>query len=68
MKKKYKIAEIEDISRERIKEMQDNILENYEKAAYMTAAKLGAAAGVSESTVVRCASVKRYAGYAYCNG
>ncbi len=32
MKKKYKIAEIEEISRERIKEMQDNILENYEKA------------------------------------
>ena len=32
MKKKYKIAEIEDISRERIIEMQENILENYEKA------------------------------------
>lgn len=32
MKKKYKIAEIEDISRERIKEMQDKVLENYEKS------------------------------------
>ena len=32
------------------------ILEHYEKAAYMTAAKLGALVGVSESTVVRFAS------------
>lgn len=31
------------------------ILAHYERAAYMTAAKLGAAAGVSESTVVRFA-------------
>lgn len=31
------------------------ILEHYEKAAYMTAAKLGMAVGVSESTVVRFA-------------
>ena len=29
------------------------ILENYDKAAYMTAAKLGREVGVSESTVVR---------------
>ncbi len=32
MKKKYKIAEIEDISRERIIEMQENILKNYNDA------------------------------------
>lgn len=32
MPKNHKIAEIEDISRERIKEMQDNVLKNYAKA------------------------------------
>ncbi len=32
MKNKYKIAEIEDMSPERIKEMQDNVLKNYQKA------------------------------------
>ena len=31
------------------------ILENYDKAAYMTAAKLGSIVNVSESTVVRFA-------------
>ena len=31
------------------------ILNNYDKAAFMTAAKLGASVGVSESTVVRFA-------------
>lgn len=39
------------------------ILGNYEKAAYMTAAKLGGIAGVSESTVVRFAIELGYAGY-----
>lgn len=39
------------------------ILEHYEKAAYMTAAKLGALVGVSESTVVRFASELGFAGY-----
>lgn len=39
------------------------ILGNYEKAAYMTAAKLGAIVGVSESTVVRFAIELGYAGY-----
>ena len=33
------------------------ILENYDKAAFMTASKLGRLVGVSESTVVRFASV-----------
>ena len=39
------------------------ILEHYEKAAYMTAAKLGEYAGVSESTVVRFAIEMGFEGY-----
>ena len=39
------------------------ILEQYDKAAYITAAKLGAGVGVSESTVVRFASELGYEGY-----
>lgn len=39
------------------------ILEHYEKAAYMTAAKLGAAVNVSESTVVRFAIEIGFDGY-----
>lgn len=39
------------------------ILNHYDKAAYMTAAKLGVAAGVSESTVVRFAFELGYDGY-----
>lgn len=39
------------------------ILENYDKAAYMTAAALSEAAGVSESTVVRFAAEMGYDGY-----
>ncbi len=39
------------------------ILENYDKAAYMTAAKMGALVGVSESTVVRFAGELGYNGY-----
>ncbi|MBE7027199.1 MAG: MurR/RpiR family transcriptional regulator [Ruminococcaceae bacterium] len=39
------------------------ILEQYDKAAYITAAKLGATVGVSESTVVRFASELGYDGY-----
>ena len=39
------------------------IISNYEKAAYMTAAKLGAISGVSESTVVRFAIELGYEGY-----
>lgn len=38
-------------------------LEHYDKAAFMTASKLGAAVGVSESTVVRFAFDLGYAGY-----
>ncbi len=39
------------------------ILESYDKAAFMTASKLGKAVGVSESTVVRFATELGYDGY-----
>ncbi len=39
------------------------VLEHYEKAAYLTAARLGAIVGVSESTVVRFATELGYSGY-----
>ena len=39
------------------------ITQHYEKAAFMTAAKLGAAVGVSESTVVRFADEMGFEGY-----
>lgn len=45
------------------KRIASYILENYDKAAFMTASKLGKLVGVSESTVVRFASVLGYDGY-----
>lgn len=39
------------------------IIENYDKAVFLTAAKLGETVGVSESTVVRFASLLGYKGY-----
>ncbi len=39
------------------------ILKHYDKAAFMTAAKLGSSVGVSESTVVRFANELGYEGY-----
>ena len=39
------------------------ILENYDKAAFMTASKLGKTVQVSESTVVRFATQLGYEGY-----
>ncbi|MBO5305999.1 MAG: MurR/RpiR family transcriptional regulator, partial [Clostridia bacterium] len=45
------------------KNIASYILEHYEKAAYMTAAKLGAMVGVSESTVVRFAIELGFEGY-----
>ena len=39
------------------------IMENYDKAAFMTASKLGKTAGVSEATVVRFAMELGYDGY-----
>ena len=45
------------------KRIANFILNQYDKAAYITAAKLGFYAGVSESTVVRFASELGYDGY-----
>lgn len=45
------------------KAIADYILENYDKAVFMTAAKLGETLGISESTVVRFASVVGCDGY-----
>ncbi len=45
------------------KQIAEYILKHYDKAAYMTAAKLGAHVGVSESTVVRFADELGFDGY-----
>ncbi len=45
------------------KKIADYIMNNYEKASFMTAASLGKAVGVSESTVVRFASNIGFEGY-----
>lgn len=45
------------------KRIADYILGHYDKASFMTAAKLAELAGVSESTVVRFAAVLGYEGY-----
>ena len=39
------------------------IIDHYEQAAYMTAARMGAIVGVSESTVVRFANELGFDGY-----
>ena len=43
--------------------LADYILKNYDKAVFLTAAKLGKVVGVSESTVVRLATQLGYQGY-----
>ncbi len=43
--------------------ISEYIMNNYEKAAFMTASKLGNKVGVSESTVVRFANMLGYDGY-----
>lgn len=45
------------------KKIADFIIESYDKAAFMTAAKLGTTVGTSESTVVRFASQLGFDGY-----
>ncbi|MFZ5687889.1 MAG: MurR/RpiR family transcriptional regulator [Bacillota bacterium] len=45
------------------KMIAEYLLSNYDKAAFMTAARLGAVIGVSESTVVRFAYALGYDGY-----
>lgn len=43
--------------------LADYIMENYDKAVFLTAARLGKTVGVSESTVVRFATQLGYEGY-----
>ena len=45
------------------RKIADFILSRYDRAAFMTASRLGSTAGVSESTVVRFATVLGYEGY-----
>jgi len=45
------------------KKIADFIMQDYDKAAFMTAASVGEAVGVSESTVVRFASENGWKGY-----
>jgi DNA-binding MurR/RpiR family transcriptional regulator len=45
------------------KQIAQYILENYDKAAFITASKMGSLVGVSESTVVRFAYALGYDGY-----
>ena len=45
------------------KKLADFIVQNYDKAVFMTAAKLGEVVGVSESTVVRFATTIGFSGY-----
>ena len=45
------------------KKIFDFLINNYDKSAFMTAARLGEAAGVSESTVVRFAVEIGFSGY-----
>ena len=45
------------------KKLADFIRKDYDKAAFLTAAKMGEEVGVSESTVVRFATALGYAGY-----
>lgn len=55
-------ASMDDFSKGQ-RRIADYILSNYDKAAFMTAAKLGQTAQVSESTVVRFAAELGYSGY-----
>ena len=43
-------------------------MENYDKAAFVTASRMGHTVGVSESTVVRFAYALGYDGYPNCSG
>lgn len=45
------------------KRVAEYVLDNYDKAVFLTAARLGEVVGVSESTVVRFATQLRYKGY-----
>jgi len=63
-------VEVIDRIKQRINDMSSSqraiaefFIEHYDKAVFMTAAKVGRAVGVSESTVVRFASALGYEGY-----
>ena len=58
-----KIEENYDGFSKRQKLLADYIIKNYDKAAFLTAAKLGSTVGISESTVVRFATELGYKGY-----
>lgn len=58
-----RISEHYDGFSKRQKLIADYILENYDKAAFLTAAKLAAEVGVGESTIVRFAVELGYRGY-----
>lgn len=58
-----RIQRLHDTLSKRQRLIAEYISEHYDKAAYMTAAKLGEAVGVSESTVVRFAAEIGYEGY-----
>ena len=45
------------------KKLATFVIDHYEQAAFMTAAKLGKAVGISEATVVRFAYALEYEGY-----
>ena len=45
------------------KRVAEYVLDNYDKAVFLTAARLGEVVGVSESTVVRFATQLGYKGY-----
>ena len=59
----YDIAQKMDEMSKGQKRIASYILDHYDKAAFMTASKLGAIVGVSESTVVRFAFELGYDGY-----
>ena len=58
-----KLKSMRDSMSKSQKRIADYIFEHYDKAAFMTAAKLGEKVGVSESTVVRFASELGFEGY-----
>lgn len=67
MDNKYDLMKIIQMKFSRLSKGQkliaEYILKHYDKAAFMTAAKLGSSVGVSESTVVRFADELGYDGY-----
>ena len=52
-----------EVGEEGQKKLADFIREDYDKAAFLTAAKMGGEVGVSESTVVRFETALGYEGY-----